>query len=523
MWRPSYLETMVDRLVEWGFNTILYEIEDKLRWRRHPGIAHDEAVTPEQTADFVEACHRKGIEVIPFVPSLGHAACVLAKPAYAHLRETPESCDQYDPLSSEARNFIIELYEETIEVFKPREYFHVGGDEAWRLGSSAPGAQVARRIGTGGLYLQHMQPLFSHLKTRGLRPLLWADMALSHPEILSEIPREVVMVDWDYATAAERPRTFRLWGGSRQAGTLNRLIEWGQYADVTNAQFRLHLEPFVVDEQTRRDGTFVPFYTTDALRAQDFDVITASANRCDGDTQGIADFSLHLPNCFYSARKGLDNGLGNLVTSWAVRHVHPEVCQFGTFAAVYATRHRNPFDLEALGRAFAMEFYGVPTAGFAEGVMRAARGCDLASAKSLRAVRAEWRQGRDPLPSVIEAGSRRCGGRDKLAAHLRDLRGGYTQAREAFVDLKTKATRNAHNLDFWMEGVDLQIFYAEFMQAAVDEALVSRRDCLLNQLASLRDTTGRLFSETYEPLGVAHELDARYGFHEEYLRAQGTS
>src|SRR5688572_10656453 len=86
MWQRAYMDLMVDRLKVWGFNTIVYEIEDKLRFARHPDIAHEDAFTPEQTADFVTACRSKGVEVVPFMQSLGHAECVLTKPAYAHLR-----------------------------------------------------------------------------------------------------------------------------------------------------------------------------------------------------------------------------------------------------------------------------------------------------------------------------------------------------------------------------------------------------------------------------------------------------
>src|SRR2546426_1123120 len=45
----AYLEVMADRLAHWGFNAILYEVEDKLRFRKHPGLAHLGAWSIEQT------------------------------------------------------------------------------------------------------------------------------------------------------------------------------------------------------------------------------------------------------------------------------------------------------------------------------------------------------------------------------------------------------------------------------------------------------------------------------------------
>lgn len=518
MWRREYMDTMVDRLKPWGFNAVLYEIEDKLRFARHSDIAHKEAFTGEQTAEFVKACRAKGIEVIPFMQSLGHAECVLTKPAYAHLREVPEGYDQYDPLSLEARQLIIDLYDEIIEVFKPREYFHMGGDETWRLGRSEKCAPFVQQNGVGGLYLHHMQPLFEHLSSHGLRPLLWADVALSHPDMLSKIPHNVVLVDWDYSTTEQRPRTFRLWGGNREEGTLNRLISWHQYEAVIGAEFRQHLEPHLVDEQTRHDGTFPAFYTTDALCAHGFDVITAPANRCDGDMMGIPNYPLHLPNCFHFARKGTSHGIGNIVTSWAVRYAHPEVCLFSTFATAYAMRNEEPYNAEELGRVYTVEFYGVESHSFTQTVLQAARGYNLASEKGLRQARARWEKGEDPLPSLIETNCQTFGCQEKFTEYVCELLTGHAQARSLFIELKAKATRNAHNLDFWIEGVDLQIFYSEFMLAALNGSLPSQAGQLLEHLESLRTNSLRLFSETYAPSGVQAEIEMRYGFHESYLR-----
>ena len=37
---------------------------------------------------------------------------------------------------------------------------------------------MVEKIGIGGLYLQHMMPIFEHLRKRGLRPIIWADIAV---------------------------------------------------------------------------------------------------------------------------------------------------------------------------------------------------------------------------------------------------------------------------------------------------------------------------------------------------------
>lgn len=301
MWRRDYTDQYVSSLSRWGFNTVVYQLEDKLQFSRHPGLAHPDAATHEEMSDLVAGCRAKGVDVIPLLQSLGHAEAVVGKSAYAHLRESGEIPDQYDPLSEEVRALLIELFDEIIEVFQPREYFHMGGDETWSLGKSRKCASVVADVGIGGLYLGHMMPLFEHIHKRGLRPIIWADMVLSYPEIIKGIPPYVVMMDWDYWTREPRPRTVRIWGGAQNYAN----VDWEGYQERATRQFKEHFEAYCVDAQTKRDGTFRPFYCADALRDAGFDVLTASASRAGGDMAGTPRYDWHMPNCYYSAPKGV--------------------------------------------------------------------------------------------------------------------------------------------------------------------------------------------------------------------------
>jgi len=519
MWKREYLDTTVDRLKAWGFNTLIYEVEDKLRYPGHPAIRSPQAPENAESADFAALCRAKGVEVIPLVQTLGHSEFVLGRPEYAHLREMPDATDQYDPLSEDARALIIDLCDEVIDVFAPREFFHVGGDETWSLGKSEKCASVVEEIGVGGLYLEHMLPLFEHLHGRGLRPIIWADIVLTHPGIIKDIPPYVVLMDWDYWTREERPGTIMVWGGADD-GRGNRSVTWEQYQQAARPTFKQHLGRYASDERTRTDGTFRQFYCTDALLDMGFGVLTASANRSYGDTVGIPAHAVHLPNCYYSARKGMTAGMGNLVTSWAVRHCHPETCLLGGFAAAHALGTLEAFDAEALGRAFTADFFGVEMPEFAPAVDHAQVPFRLGRAEHISAARSAFRQGKDPVAKQVSELNETEGVRG-AAAHMEGIAAGYAEARKAFAGMKAKGLRNARNLDFWLEGIDLNLFYANFLFAALAGTLEQQASTLLERLERLRENTRTLFAETYVPLGVEDELDLRFGFHEEYLRSIG--
>ena len=105
MWSADFMDRYAAALADWRYNTVLYEAEDKLRFSRHPTIAHADAISAEETRARTDALRRRGFQIIPLVQSLGHADYVLTKPAYEHLRESPKHESQYDPLSEEARRF----------------------------------------------------------------------------------------------------------------------------------------------------------------------------------------------------------------------------------------------------------------------------------------------------------------------------------------------------------------------------------------------------------------------------------
>ena len=368
MWSEAYMERLAETLAAWGYNAIVYEVEDKFRHPRHPAVAHEDALSPEETSRRMEMLRRHGFGIIPLTQSLGHAEYVLSNPGYAHLRESPELGSQYDPLSDESRAMVCELIDDLIEAVKPEEYYHIGGDETWNLGKSEKCRAIVEKNGVGGLYLGHMLPIIRHVIKRGLRPVLWADIALTHPEIIDSLPRELVLMDWDYWTDAERYPALWVWGRGR--------LGWPEYqASVREGKIKPEfiklLEKYAVDDQTAKDGSFIGFPYTNALRDMGFDVIVAPATRCFGDSCGIPLNTVHLGNCFAGAAKGRASGLGSCITSWAVRRSHPEVNLPGAFAASAGHAGSGKFDFDQVAAAFGETHYGLSMPGFPQALKSA--------------------------------------------------------------------------------------------------------------------------------------------------------
>jgi hypothetical protein len=535
MWRRDYMDRLVDRLSAWGFDTILFEFEDKFRFSRHPDLAHPDAWSPEETRSFVDACRARGMDVIPLIQTLGHAEAVVGKPAYAHLREQPDVISQYDPLSEEARALILDLLDEVIDVFKPRQFVHIGGDETRSLGKSDKCQPIVAQIGVGGLYLRHMQPIFRHVIGRGLRPMIWGDIVFQHAEVLDQVPRSVVLVDWDYTRRNDRADRVMVWG--KGDSNLNRI------QSLPDTPAKRLVERYAVDEQTGRDGTLRPFYRVDALKDLGFDVVTASSVRSAGDSVAMPRVG-HLENVFCSTRQGLSKGLGEMVTNWAVRFCHPELTMPATYGARYAAEGNALLDRVQLMEQYTHDTFGVampeledawqllnPVPPFGEllSILPAARMLERGEDPLAQYVEALRKQDvqqlyrgqhvRSSMPVMPDEGH--CMPDDWVAEaeHLITARReGYLRARDVVDVLQGRAKTNPDVLDYWREAAEVALFHADFALAVLHGALDRERASLLDRIEPLRLRTRELWSRTYTPGSLDKEVGIRFGFHEACLR-----
>ena len=205
---PALLE-IIERSAHYKLNAVLLEIEAMFPHRRHPTVPCKLAFTDEEIDRIRRACTDNHMEIIPLLQCLGHAYHVLRNPEYAHLRETPDTIQQYCPLNEEARALYLELAEEIADAFPGLRYFHIGGDESRRLGECAACRAFVAANGVGALYGRHVGAVAQGIHDRGLTPVLWSDMAETHPDALSQLPPYAEMMYWNYDIPnSSRPMAF---------------------------------------------------------------------------------------------------------------------------------------------------------------------------------------------------------------------------------------------------------------------------------------------------------------------------
>ena len=192
------LKAFAKKLSEQGINTLVMEWEGTYPFESHPLIPNKYAYTKEEIKSFISYCSSIGIDVIPLQQSFGHVEYILRNEKYKDLREDQKDYSQVCPLQVEGnKKLFTDLFTE-LAATHPSKYFHIGGDETYLLGHCDKCRAMAAKEGTSKLYIDHIKMLCDIVISLGKIPVMWADIALKHPEALKLLPKQTILVDWNY-------------------------------------------------------------------------------------------------------------------------------------------------------------------------------------------------------------------------------------------------------------------------------------------------------------------------------------
>ena len=317
---------------QWRLNTVLLEYENRFPYQAHPQIAAADQLTTDEVAGLVATAAALGIEVIPLQQCLGHVDYILRHDSYAGLREEEVERDQWCPLHPGSLDLFRTLADDMAAQHPGRRYLHLGGDETRRLGTCPRCAAFVADRGKGALYLKFVQQAVAHAMDLGLTPILWDDMVCHYPEILDELPREVVIMYWEYWTTRDPSAVFvarpdgrgvvvdHHWHGPA-AGELDS-VERRMIADFTEAidlaqdlspAFRQRFAPYLGPVFPRRVRAF-PYL--EYYRDHGFRVIGCGAGGSNYSLwHGLPDFPRYLDNIATWSQRAAEAGVLGVVTS----------------------------------------------------------------------------------------------------------------------------------------------------------------------------------------------------------------
>lgn len=207
------LKELADRLSFYKINQLQLYIEHSFAFRKHSEIWIDsDPLTAEEILILDEYCRRRSVELVPSLSSFGHLYHALISKSFRHLNEYDKIPDKpftwtdrmahytLDASAPESLEFVKEMTDEFIPLFSS-DKFNICCDETFDLGKGK-NRTLSAEIGEGKLYLYFVKGLIEHLKSHKKKVMMWGDMLLSYPEIIGEIPKSVVILNWNYAADA---------------------------------------------------------------------------------------------------------------------------------------------------------------------------------------------------------------------------------------------------------------------------------------------------------------------------------
>lgn len=201
------LQALVNRLAHWKVNQLQLYMEHTFAYAGHEIVWRNaSALTPDEIRSLDAYCAARHIELVPNQNSFGHMHRWLVHEPYRKLAECPDGFEH--PWSSNGEpyglcatdpaslGFLEGLYDQLLPNFRSR-LFNVGLDEPLDLGSGRSKAACEAR-GAGRLYLDFLNAVHARVKSRGRTMAFWADTITSSPELLAEVPKDAIALEWGY-------------------------------------------------------------------------------------------------------------------------------------------------------------------------------------------------------------------------------------------------------------------------------------------------------------------------------------
>jgi hypothetical protein len=198
---------LVDRLASWKINQLQLYIEHTFAYRSHPEVWQSASpMTGDEILALDNYCRQRFIELVPNQNSLGHLTHWLKLPRYAPLAEihgafqVPWGISQgpfsLAPANPGSLEFVRSLYDELLPHFTSR-MVNVGLDETFHVGKGQS-KELCAELGVHRVYLDFLLKVYQEVSRRGFKMQFWGDIIVEAPDLIPELPRDVIGLVWGY-------------------------------------------------------------------------------------------------------------------------------------------------------------------------------------------------------------------------------------------------------------------------------------------------------------------------------------
>ncbi|MFW5996080.1 MAG: glycoside hydrolase family 20 zincin-like fold domain-containing protein, partial [Halanaerobiaceae bacterium] len=218
------LKELVERISFYKINQLQLYIEHTFAFEKYSEIwAGSDPLTAGEILQLDEYCRKFNVDLVPSLATFGHLYQALRTDTLSHLAELEEPNEgsfswiermrhhTLDVSNPESLQFVRNMLKEFIPLFSSNK-FNICGDETFDLGSGK-NKELAEEKGKGRLYAGFLNKIIAEVKKYDKEVMFWGDIILDYPELLDELPEDLICLNWYYG---EEPceENFRAMAGS---------------------------------------------------------------------------------------------------------------------------------------------------------------------------------------------------------------------------------------------------------------------------------------------------------------------
>jgi len=189
------LFNLIDLLSGWKINQLQLYTEHTFAYKGHEIVWQGcSPITAEEIRKLDDYCKQRFVELVPNQNSFGHFHRWLQHPQYRHLAEDTDHPYTLCPIDSGSIQLLEDLYQQLLPNFSSNQ-FNVGCDETV-VGKRS--ADAVKKKGEGRVYLEFLLKIYQLVKKHGKTMQFWGDIIQNHPELIPELPDDVIVLEWGY-------------------------------------------------------------------------------------------------------------------------------------------------------------------------------------------------------------------------------------------------------------------------------------------------------------------------------------
>lgn len=200
------IKEMIDNIARFKMNSLQLYVEHSFNFDefRSSIRTEDDYLTAEDILEIDRYCYDNFIDFIPSLSTFGHLYELLMKKEYTHLCELENykptshfwlermkhhTIDASNPQSFEVVSSLIDQY---LPLFRSK-YFNICCDETFDL---CRGKNLGKE--SAELYIDFVSKIAAHVTGAGKTVMMWGDIVLNYPHLLSRIPEGTIILNYDY-------------------------------------------------------------------------------------------------------------------------------------------------------------------------------------------------------------------------------------------------------------------------------------------------------------------------------------